>query len=509
MTEVGADHGWCTAGARRPHGTLPERVHRGGRPVSLSCGRCGNPGEAVREEARVLRQPQRIGRYAIRERLGAGGFATVYVAYDPTLDRLVALKVIHPHLAHDATIRQQFVREGRALARVRHPNVVTVFDAGEAEGTAFLAMDLIVGEGLDSIREERGPLPLPEVVEIVNQVASALVAVHAAGLVHRDIKPANILIERGSGRAVLLDLGLARDVASTSMPTAALIGTPTYIAPEQIQADGEVTPQTDVYQLAATVYTLLAGRPPFMGQTTAQVLQAVLHAAPPDLSELRPDLPTGVVAAVQQGLAKDPAHRPLTPQAFAAELRSPGQSDAASSAPVRGPHQVVAPKSPAVSLPGQSDGETLLAVGPRLAYLWKRLASLAIDAIILLVLSFGVAFIAASLVVGVGIREVPAGEGVGGVEGIDFFFVSAVVAWMYYAFFESSSKQGTPGKIALRLVVVGPSGNKLTFLRATARCVARYATATTMMMGFLTVLFTQRRQALHDLISECLVVERT
>ena len=382
-------------------------------------------------------QPQRIGRYTVRERIGAGGFATVYVAYDPTLDRLVALKVLHPHLAYDASIRRQFVREGRALARVRHPNVVTVFDAGEAEGTAFLAMDLILGEGLDSVRDERGALPLPEVVEITNQVASALAAVHARGPVHRDIKPANIIIERETRRAVLLDLGIARDLASTSGPTGVLLGTPTYMAPEQIQPDGQVTPRTDVYQLAATAYTLLAGRPPFRGQT-AQVLHAVLHEAPPDLGELRPDLPTGVVAAVQQAMAKDPAHRPLAPQEFAAALRSPGEDDAASVTPGRGPHQLPVPGSPATTLPGPSDDEAPLSLAPRLAYLWKRLAAFAIDFVVLLVLSLAIAVIAAPLLVGLGIPEVPTGKGIRHVVGADLLFVSPAGLWLYYALSEGS-----------------------------------------------------------------------
>ena len=265
---------------------------------------------------------QTVGRYQLRDELGAGGFATVYCAYDPVLDREVALKLLHPHLARDGAIRDRFVREGRALARVDHPSVVQVFDAGEAEGTAYLSMKLIRGRALDDILAERGPLPLAEVVEISEQVAAALAAVHARNLVHRDIKPANVLIDDESRRAVLLDLGIARALDAVTMLSGNfIVGTPGYMAPEQLETGGQVSPQTDVYQLGATVYTLLAGRPPFEGDTM-QVLHAVVSSPPPDLSEFRPDLPPGVVGVVAEAMAKNPAFRPRGTREFAADLRA-------------------------------------------------------------------------------------------------------------------------------------------------------------------------------------------
>lgn len=269
-------------------------------------------------------QTRVIGRYEVWEELGAGGFATVYRAYDPVLDRALALKVLHPHLGRDTAIRERFIREGRALARVRHPNIVQVYDAGEADGVAYLAMELIEGRSLAVLGEKGGPLRLEDAVAVAEQVGAALAAVHARNLIHRDIKPANIIVEGGvlpGGRAVLLDLGVARALDATAATTTGLlIGTPGFMAPEQVEPDAPVTPLVDVYQLAATLYTLLAGRPPFQGETT-RVLYAIVHHPPPDLLALRPDLPPDVVAVITAALAKDPALRPRDPVSFAAQLR--------------------------------------------------------------------------------------------------------------------------------------------------------------------------------------------
>jgi hypothetical protein len=264
--------------------------------------------------------PTMVGRYQVRDLLGSGGFASVYRAYDPTLDREVALKVLHAHLARDAGTRERFIREGRSLARVDHPNVVTVWEAGEADGTAYLAMKLINGRPLEDIVAERGPLPLPDLVVVMDQVAAALAAVHERSLIHRDIKPANIMIEQGTNRAMLLDLGVARDLTNVTMTAGWIVGTPGFMAPEQVQAGGQVTPLTDVYQLGATAYALLSGRAPFDGDTI-QVLDAIVRFAPPDLRTIRPDLPPVVVGVINEAMAKDPAQRPQGTRAFAARLR--------------------------------------------------------------------------------------------------------------------------------------------------------------------------------------------
>ncbi len=262
--------------------------------------------------------PEVIGRYRVIGAVGAGGFATVYRAHDPALDREVAVKLLHPHLSRNAGTRERFVREGRSLARVHHPNIVQVFDSGDSEAGAYLAMEFVPGQSLEEIASERS-LPLAELAAIIRQVAAAIEAIHAAGLVHRDIKPANILIT-DHGRAVLLDLGIARSTEGTAFTaTGMLVGTPGYLAPEQVEGGIGVGPWTDVYQLGATVYALLTGRPPFEGDTS-QVLYAIVNRAPPDLGDARPDLPRPLLAAVSLAMAKNPAHRPARPSEFAAAL---------------------------------------------------------------------------------------------------------------------------------------------------------------------------------------------
>lgn len=250
-----------------------------------------------------------IGRYDVIAELGRGGFATVYRARDPMLDREVAVKVLHPNLARDPDLRERFVREGRALARVRHPNVVMVFDAGESADAVYLAMELIAGDSLAALRKEQ-PLPLDRTLSVVRQIAPALDAIHAAGLVHRDVKPANIMVEQPDWRrVVLLDLGIARTMDSATLTTSGmLVGTPSFLAPEQVDGSRSIGPATDVYQLGATVYALLTGRPPFDG-TTAEVLYAVVHTPPPDIREVRPDLADPVAAAISRAMARYPAGR--------------------------------------------------------------------------------------------------------------------------------------------------------------------------------------------------------
>jgi serine/threonine-protein kinase len=262
--------------------------------------------------------PDAVARYRIFAEIAAGGFGTVYRAVDPTLGREVAVKVLHPHLARDPVLRERFVGEGRALAAIRHPNLVQVYDAGEANGLVYLAMEYIPGRSLAAHAHGRR-LDLGELLPILDQVAGALEAVHAARKVHRDVKPENILLA-DDGRAVLLDLGIARSLDEPGLSsTSMVLGTPGYLAPEQLEGPELTGPHTDIYQLGATVYALLTGAPPFVG-TTAQVLAAISRDDPPDLEELRPVLPPHAVAAVRWAMAKRPADRPASTGAFATAL---------------------------------------------------------------------------------------------------------------------------------------------------------------------------------------------
>lgn len=261
---------------------------------------------------------EQVGRYQIREELGVGAYATVYRAHDPVLRRDVALKLLHAYLAHDPAVRRRFVREGHALAGVHQPNIVQVYDAGETDETAYLAMELVEGESLDAVILARGPLPLADTAPIVAQVAAALAAVHARGLVHRDVKPENIMLEPDTDRVVLLDFGIARALETTTVTTG-LVGTPAFMAPEQIEPGGRVSARTDVYQLGATLFAMLTGEPPFSGDVQ-QLVYEIVHRPPPDVSALRPDIPPAVARLVSEAMAKEPAERPASARVFAERL---------------------------------------------------------------------------------------------------------------------------------------------------------------------------------------------
>jgi eukaryotic-like serine/threonine-protein kinase len=306
-------------------------------------------------DAVVVGDPRTIGRYAIRSSLGSGGFATVYRAYDPVLDREVALKVLHPHLAEEPDTRDRFVREGRTLARIHHRNIVQVFDAGTAEGLVYLAMELVEGRSLAALLRDGGPLPAGQVVQIAEQIGSALDALHGRGLIHGDIKPANVLLDEGSGRAVLLDLGVARRLDDTVSTAGWIWGTPAYMAPEQIAPGRSISPRTDVYQFGATMYALLSGEPPFTGEPT-QVMYAVVHHDPPNLAMRDPAISPPVAALVERAMAKDPAERPSTPGAFAGELRELTTDRTYAEAPTRR----IAPPPPALD-----SGAAAPSAGPR------------------------------------------------------------------------------------------------------------------------------------------------
>jgi CheY-like chemotaxis protein len=257
-----------------------------------------------------------LGRYWIAEQLGAGGMGTVWAARDETLRRPVAIKVLHGEDADAA------VAEARAMAAVRHPNVVTVYSIERERYCTFVVMERIDGMSLDRILLERGPLPPGEVVRIVNAVAAALGAIHRAGILHGDVKPSNILLERFSDRVVVTDFGLAGETEE-EVDGRCVRGTPDYLCPERASGapiQGELRARQDVYALACAAFELLTGRVPYEHVEIHRVLRAHAYAEIPRASELRRSLGWRVDRALASALAKDPARRTPTPAAFAADL---------------------------------------------------------------------------------------------------------------------------------------------------------------------------------------------
>jgi len=261
-------------------------------------------------------------RYELVEICGTGGMSTVYKAHDQLLERNVALKVLHPHYGEDEEYVERFRREARAVARLSHPNIVTVIDRGEADGQQFIVFEFIDGENLKELVERNGPLPVRRAVELALAVADGLAFAHQHGLVHRDVKPQNVLLN-GDGEAKVTDFGIARslDVEHGVTQTGTVLGTSNYLSPEQ--AGGKpVTPATDVYSLGIVLYELLTAEVPFPGENFVAVAMKHLNEPPPDVLARRPDVPMRLAAAIDRALAKDPAQRFASMDQFAAELRA-------------------------------------------------------------------------------------------------------------------------------------------------------------------------------------------
>ena len=262
-----------------------------------------------------------IGKYEIIEEIGRGGFATVYRARDMDLDREVAIKVLNPLLMRDPVWVQRFRREARAVARLDHPRIVTIYDIGQTEGVLYIAMKLIRGPGLDEIISQTGGVSWPETMQYIDQIADALDYAHEQGVLHRDLKPANVLVSPRSG-AVLTDFGFARIVADNSLSmsvSGGVVGTPAYIAPE-IWGGKKATPQTDIYALACLTYELYMGKPLFGGETPLQVLNAI-NEGPKFPAAWPEDAPPGLTQVLTKALAKDPSQRHASAGAFVQDLR--------------------------------------------------------------------------------------------------------------------------------------------------------------------------------------------
>ncbi len=265
--------------------------------------------------------PEVIGEYRILGRLGEGGMGVVYKAVHTTLDREVALKVMRPELAGNERFVARFLREARTAARIDHPNIVTVYDAGMDAGYLFIAMRLVPGGDLAQAVRDRGPMPQVDALVVIARCLSGLLAIRDGGLVHRDIKPANILLER-DGMPRLADLGLARSVEIDDQLSQAgtVQGTPAFMSPEQARNDRKVDVRSDIYSLGATLYALLSGIPPFSGKSAYDTVAQVLYGEADPVRSRNPQVHPRVEALVKRAMARDAAQRPQQPEDFIAEI---------------------------------------------------------------------------------------------------------------------------------------------------------------------------------------------
>jgi serine/threonine-protein kinase len=261
-----------------------------------------------------------VGGYRIVEAIGQGGTSVVYRAEHVRLGRTAALKLLTPRLG-ESDFRDRFLRESKLAASLDHPNIVPVYDAGEDGEVLYIAMACVDGSDLKALLVEEGRLPLRRALRLVSQIASALDAAHARGLVHRDVKPANILVGRDD-RPFLSDFGVVKELASAGTTrTGSFVGTIEYCAPEQIEGK-DVDARADVYALACVFYECVVGIPPFHRSSDVAILNAHLHAPPPKLTKAAPDLPPALETVLSKALSKSPLDRYASCGEFVAAVRA-------------------------------------------------------------------------------------------------------------------------------------------------------------------------------------------
>ena len=252
-----------------------------------------------------MKLPQAIDRYRVRERLGQGGMGALFLALDPAIDRLVAIKVLR---VDNPDIRERFQREARLAARLQHPNIVTVYDVGEHEAQPFIAMEYIPGETLAELIRRRAPLEIRQRLELVIEICSGLAFAHKHGIVHRDIKPANLILSRDSNILKILDFGIARAGESGLTQVGMVIGTPNYMSPEQVRGEN-IDQRSDIFAVGLVLYELLVYKQAFEAETQPAVLMKILSDQPAPLATLDPTIDAGITTVVYRALAKNPADR--------------------------------------------------------------------------------------------------------------------------------------------------------------------------------------------------------
>ncbi len=278
------------------------------------------------EAAKTVASPsglvgQTLGGCRIERKLGQGGMGIVFKGHHEALDIPVAVKVLAQQFAEDRPAVERFVREARAAARLKHPNIVGVLNVGEEEGQHFIIMDYVEGQSLQAILNATGFMATGKALDIIRQMAEALKIAHKNRIVHRDIKPDNILMDQ-EGVAKLADLGLAKRTEGEAQLTqaGAALGTPYYISPEQVMDARSADHRSDMYSLGCTLFHMVCGKVPYQGSSFYEILDKHLHAAVPDPKDANPDVPDAIAALIRRMMAKDPDERYQTPEALLGDL---------------------------------------------------------------------------------------------------------------------------------------------------------------------------------------------
>ncbi|HUW27648.1 MAG TPA: protein kinase [Sulfuriferula sp.] len=265
----------------------------------------------------------KLGRYEIAAEIGHGAMGTVYKAHDPLIERTVALKTIRLDLSHQArqVFEERFYREAKSAGRLNHPNIVTIYDVGETDGSAYIAMEYLEGESLDTLLDNNIRLSLDRIAHIALQIANGLAYAHQHGVIHRDVKPANIILMRRGRVVKITDFGIAQIPANTQTKGGALLGSPRYMSPEQVQGK-VVDGRSDVFSLGVVLYEMLTGCTLFTGDNLSTILYNIMNYEPAPPSSVNQDVPHAFDHIVMRALSKRPVDRYQTARDMATDLRA-------------------------------------------------------------------------------------------------------------------------------------------------------------------------------------------